>query len=269
VAGALIGAGMVALHVPVTVHLVAVAVVVGVAVPLSTRRFLPPVAHHDDAEPAGDDDTPARNRSPLAAWLEPRTLVIGLFVLCMAFSEGTGNDWLSVAMIDGYRTAPAVGTLAFAFFLAAMTTGRWFGPLALERFGRVPALRGSAVLALAGLLLVVFGGWVPLAFVGALLWGIGTALGFPTGMSAAADDPRHAAGRVSVAASIGYMAFLAGPPLIGFLGDHTGVRHGLTVAAALLAVALLAAGATRPLVAPSTKDGSRDAGEVLGADQAP
>jgi predicted MFS family arabinose efflux permease len=276
VAGALIGAGMVALHVPVTVHLLVVAVAVGVAVPLSTRRFLPPVVHHDGASaaagttgPGGTAGEAARQRSPLAAWLEPRTLVIGLFVLCMAFSEGTGNDWLSVAMIDGYRTAPAIGTLAFAFFLAAMTTGRWFGPLALERFGRVPALRGSAVLALVGLLLVVFGGWVPLAFVGALLWGIGTALGFPTGMSAAADDPRHAAGRVSVAASIGYMAFLAGPPLIGFLGDHTGVRHGLTVAAALLAIALLAAGATRPLVAPSTKDGSRDSREVLGADQAP
>jgi hypothetical protein len=40
--------------------------------------------------------------------------------------------------------------------------------------------------------------------------------GFPVGMSAAADDPRHAAGRVSVVASIGYVAFLAGPPLIGF-----------------------------------------------------
>lgn len=244
VAGALIGAGMVWLHVPVTAHLVTVAVLVGVAVPLSTRHFLPPSAHHDDPdEPAAA----GRKRSPLAAWLEPRTLVIGLFVLCMAFSEGTGNDWLSVAMIDGYRTAPAVGTLAFAVFLAAMTTGRWFGPLALERFGRVPALRGSAVVALVGLLLVVFGGWPPVAFLGALLWGIGTALGFPTGMSAAADDPRHAAGRVSVAASIGYMAFLGGPPLIGFLGDHTGVRHGLTVAVALLAIALLAAGATKPL----------------------
>jgi MFS family permease len=252
VAGALIGAGMVALHVPVTAHLVAVAVVVGVAVPLSTRRFLPPVAHHDEATGAGRDPaTAGRRRSPLAAWLEPRTLLIGVFVLCMAFTEGTGNDWLSVAMIDGYRTAPALGTLAFATFLAAMTAGRWFGPVALERYGRVPALRGSAVLALVGLLLVVFGGWAPLAFAGALLWGLGTALGFPTGMSAAADDPRHAAGRVSVAASIGYMAFLAGPPLIGFLGDHTGVRYGLTVAAGLLVVALLSAGATRPLPAAS------------------
>ena len=66
-------------------------------------------------------------------------------------------------------------------------------------------------------------------------------------MSAAADDPAHAAGRVSVVASIGYVAFLAGPPLIGLLGDHVGVLRSLTIAAGLMAVGLLVAGACRPL----------------------
>ena len=45
-------------------------------------------------------------------------------------------------------------------------------------------------------------------------------------MSAAADDPPMAAPRVSVVASIGYCAFLGGPPLIGFLGDHFTVLRG-------------------------------------------
>jgi cyanate permease len=68
-------------------------------------------------------------------------------------------------------------------------------------------------------------------------------------MSAAADDPAAAAGRVSVVASIGYCAFLAGPPLIGFLGEQTGVLKALTVVAGLLAVAALVAAALRPLPA--------------------
>ena len=70
-----------------------------------------------------------------------------------------------------------------------------------------------------------------------MLWGAGAALGFPVSMSAAADDPTMAAARVSVVASIAYTAFLAGPPLVGFLGDDVGVLRALTVVAGLLAVA--------------------------------
>ena len=240
VAGALLGSALVALHVGVTAHLTAVAVVVAVAVPICVRGFLPalPPEHHADAGPP---------RHPLRAWTEPRTLLIGLFVLAMAFTEGTGNDWLGVAVIDGYGAQAAVGSLTFAVFVAAMTTGRWFGSDLLDRYGRVPVLRVSALAALVGLLLVVFGTGLPMAMAGAVLWGLGAALGFPVGMSAAADDPRHAAGRVSVVASIGYVAFLAGPPLIGLLGDHVGVLRSLTIAAGLMAVGLLVAGACRPL----------------------
>ena len=241
VAGALLGSLMVALHVSVTIHLLAVAGIVAAVVPASTRWFLPHAAgpkRHGEDRPRG---------SPLVAWTERRTLLIGVLVLCMAFTEGTANDWIGVAVIDGYHSPAALGSLALAVFVAAMTVGRWFGPGLINRYGRVRILRGSAVTALVGLLLVVFGAVLPLALAGAVLWGLGAALGFPLGMSAAADDPRHAAGRVSVVASIGYVAFLAGPPAIGFLGDQVGVLRALTLAAGLLAVAILVAGACRPL----------------------
>lgn len=241
VAGALGGAAMVALGVPVTGHLVVAALVVGVVVPLWTRRFLPV---EPPAAPEPGADAP---RHPLQAWTEPRTLLIGVFVLCMAFTEGTGNDWLAVAVIDGYDAPPVAGPLTFAAFLAAMTTGRWFGTQVLDRFGRVVTLRASAVLALVGLLLVVFGTVLPVAVLGSVLWGLGAALGFPVGMSAAADDPVRSAARVSVVASVGYTAFLAGPPLIGFLGDDVGVLKALTVTAGLLGLAALIAGTTAPL----------------------
>ena len=84
-------------------------------------------------------------------------------------------------------------------------------------------------------------------FAGVVIWGAGASLGFPTGMSAAADDPRYAAGRVSAVATIGYIAFLAGPSLIGFIGEETGVLKALTVTAALAAVGAVVAGATAPL----------------------
>jgi predicted MFS family arabinose efflux permease len=244
VVGALAGAGCVALDIPVTAHLLAVAIISFAVVPVSALRgFLPRAA-----EPVAAGDAPDEQpQHPLTAWKEPRTLLIGVFGLCMAFSEGSGNDWLALSVIDGYGAGAVAGTVTFAVFLAAMTLGRWFGPVLIDRRGRVVMVRTSALLALVGLLMVVFGQVLPVAMAGAVLWGLGTALGFPVAVSAAADDPRMAAARVSVVSSIAYTAFLAGPPLIGFLGDEVGVLHALTVTAGLLGLALMLSGATQPL----------------------
>jgi fucose permease len=251
VAGAGAGTAMVALGVPVTVHLLAVALAVAVAVPVAARRFLPDTPA--PAPAAGDRDGTAARRSPLAAWAERRTLLIGLFMLCVTFTEGTSNDWLGLAVIGGYHAAAALGTLTFAVFLAAMTAGRWFGPAFIDRYGRVRMLRICAATALAGLLLIeaggvlTAGGVLAAALAGAALMGLGTSLGFPTGISAAADDPRYAPGRVSTAASIGYWAFLAGPPAVGFFADHVGVLRGLSISGVLLAVAFMLSPVTAPI----------------------
>lgn len=257
VAGALVGVAMVAVGVPVSVHLGLVAVLVAVAVPLSTRGF---VADHDDHSDDGrsvpgaatpGDATPgepaAAPRGALAPWLERRTVLVGVVVLAFTFGEGAGGDWIGVSIIDRHRAAAAVGTLGYAVFLSAMTATRWFGSGLLDRYGRVRVLRSLALLAVAGVVLFVFSPNIPLAFLGAVLWGLGSALGFPVGMSAGADEPRYAAGRVSVIASIGYCSFLGGPPLIGLLGNHLTVDHALLVVAVLLGVAVLLAGVTRPL----------------------
>ncbi len=244
VIGALVGAAMNLAHVPVTVHLLAVAALLAVSMPLATRGFLPAGTEGGEQVAAG--------RHPLRAWLEPRTLLIGLFVLTMAFAEGTANDWLGVAAIDGYGASAALGSLAYGVFVTSMTVGRWYGAPVLDRFERVPVLRASAGLALLGLLIVVLGPNLAVAMLGMVLWGLGTALGFPVGMSAAADDPRYAAARVSVVATIGYVAFLGGPPLIGILGDQVGVLRALSATAGLLAVGLMVAGSTRPI--PATTD---------------
>jgi fucose permease len=258
VVGALIGAGMVALGVPVTVHLLAVAVLVGVAVPLAVRGFLPDEVEQDSPEDDAKSDPRSSGRKALHAWREPRTLLIGLFVLAFAFAEGVGNDWIGIALIDGYGTSATVGTLGFATFLAAMTAGRWFGPRSLDRYGRVIVIRVLTVMCFVGVLLFVFGTNLIIAFAGAVLWGGGLALGFPVGMSAGADEPAMAAPRVSVIASIGYCAFLAGPPLIGFLGDHFTVVRAVLAVAVLLAMAIMITGAIRPPTVTSDQPSQAD-----------
>jgi MFS family permease len=247
VAGALIGTAMVALEVSVTTHLLVVAVALSIAVPIGVRSFVPDTAAQEEAvDAAAALTTPDPPRSALSAWRERRTILIGIFVLAFAFAEGTGNDWVAIALIDGYGATAVIGTLGFAVFLAAMTAGRWFGPTWLNRYGRVAVNRALTGASLVGLALFIFGQNLPIAFVGAALWGFGISLGFPVGMSAGADEPAMAAARVSVIASIGYCAFLAGPPLIGFIGEQVTVLRAMVVVAAVLAVAFLIAGNLRP-----------------------
>jgi MFS family permease len=241
VVGAGVGAATAATGVPLAAQILVLVAVLPFGVAVAVRRFLPA---EDDAA-----DRASGGAGVLAAWREPRTLLVGLLVLGFAFTEGSANDWIAIAMVDGYGTAESVGAVAFGFFVTAMTVGRLFGGAALERFGRVAVLRATAVIAVAGLALFLLGGSTPVALGGALLWGIGASLGFPIGMSAAADDPARAAARVSVVSSIGYTAFLAGPPLIGLLAEHAGILRALFVVLAALLLGLLASPAARPLSA--------------------
>jgi len=239
IAGAAVGIPMAALHAPLPLHLGGAGVLALGTVWLLGRAFLPPT---------GEPETAAVSRS---AWREPRTLALGVMVLAFATVEGSANDWLSLAIIDGYGARHWVGVLGFSVFVTAMTTGRLVGPLALDRWGRAPVLWASCAVAAAGILLVVAGGGWLLVGLGVVVWGLGASLGFPVGMSAAADDPARAAARVSVVSTIGYAAFLAGPPLLGQLGDRVGTLDSLLAVAALMVPAALTVAAVRPArVAP-------------------
>jgi MFS family permease len=235
IAGGVIGIPMTAASVPMTVHLGVVVVVSVVAVVRWTPYFLP-----------ASEEVHRTEERVASAWLEPRTLLIGVMVLAFAAVEGSANDWLTLGLIDGYQTPHWAGVAGYALFVVSMTAGRLFGTHGLDRYGRAAMLWASAAAALVGILLTVYAGHLVLALVGIVVWGLGASLGFPVGMSAAADDPRRAAARVSVVATIGYAAFLLFPPLLGWLGDRVGTLQSLLVIAALMVPAALTVAAARP-----------------------
>jgi MFS family permease len=246
--------------VPLLPHLLGSALLVTAVAFWAMRRFLPRTVEEAESAQAHAAEVGAEGAAlgPAArtrsAWLEPRTLLIGLVTLVAAFTEGTANDWLAVAFVEGHDLPAWAGVLAFATFLSFMTVGRLLGTRWLDTYGRVPVLRVTFALAVLGSLLVVFGSpW--LAFVGAAVWGVGVSLGFPVGMSASADDPARAGARMSVVATIGYLAFIAGPPALGFLGDHVGVlRSLLAVGTMALLVQLLLESVREPATTGTTAE---------------
>lgn len=242
VTGAGVAAGVTYLGAGISNHLITVAILL-VPFLLFAGRFMSVDRGSREGEVESAGSTLAER---LAVWKEPRTLAIGLIALGMAFAEGSANDWLALAVVDGRDFSNAQGALWFGFFTAGMMAGRVSGVYLLDRFGRVPVLRWSAGVGLVGLVLLILVTNPVVSAIGVVLWGLGSSLGFPVGMSAAADNPQGSAARVSAVATVAYSAFLIGPPLIGGIGEFTGLLTALWVVAALIALAFFAAPAAKP-----------------------
>lgn len=240
VLGALVGSQATRLQIPLAIHLSVVAALTVVVLIWGTNKFIA------DEEITNKDEKQNTEIKQKSAWTEPRTLLIGVMVLAAAFTEGTANDWIAVAFVEGHETTATQGVFGLSAFLVFMTLGRVLGSMALDRFGRVLVLRVLFAAALIGSLLFVFGGPVG-AYFGAAIWGLGSSLGFPVGMSAASDDPKRAAARISVVSTIGYCAFLAGPPVVGFLGEAVGILMALLAVGVMSALAFALVPAAKPL----------------------
>ncbi|MFI5937322.1 MFS transporter [Actinoplanes sp. NPDC051494] len=217
------------------------ALVMAGAIPLGAR----------DGEEASDEKIPVAEslRRWLRGWTDWRLLLIGLLVLGAELGEGSANNWLTLAAKDGHGQASAVAALFFTVFAVGETLARVAGGPLVDRLGRVRTVRITSALGVLGVALFILAGHPALLLIGVVLWAIGVSMGFPLGMSAAADSGPNAAARVSVVATIGYFASLAGPPAIGFLAEGTSLLTALWLVALLLAFASVGAGVMRPRTA--------------------
>ncbi|HIE0659578.1 TPA: MFS transporter [Providencia rettgeri] len=170
-----------------------------------------------------------------------KLILIGLIVLSVALAEGAANDWLPLLIVDTHETSEAIGSLLFVTFAATMTLGRFLGTQVLKHYGPVIVLQGTALIGAIGIIIVIIAPNVYLAGVGVLLWGIGASLGFPVAISAGAENGQEPTARIAVLATIGYMAFLVGPPILGFIGEHIGIRLTMLVVLVLLTLPILLA----------------------------
>jgi len=176
------------------------------------------------------------------AWREKQTVLIALMVMSAGLMEGAANDWLNLSMVDGYGYSTAAASAAFAFFLLMMTIVRFASPRLEARLGSPMLLRITFTGAVVGLLLVAFAPHHLFAVAGIALWGIGSALGFPLGISALSTDPVMTPARVSVLSTVNYGAALIGPPLLGLIADHIGYHRALAFVALPILLAIVLAG---------------------------
>lgn len=245
--GALLAAACAALGVHIGWQILVVTLVVTLARAFLLRTALEPVrlAKKTSRTSSPSAKSEGAIKSVLSAWLEPRTLLLGVVLLSAGLAEGGAGTWLPMAVVDGFNEREAVGAAAYGTFVAAMTVCRFLSIRVIDRFGRVAVLRASGIAALVGLLLVVFGPNLVWAWFGIVFWGFGAALGNPIALSAASDDLDKAGQRVSVVTSFSTITSLAAPPVLGLLVDEYGARHALLVLAVAMVLSISVAGTVR------------------------
>ncbi|MFJ3876055.1 MFS transporter [Streptomyces sp. NPDC090077] len=241
-AGALLGtaaaAGGVAPRTQFAVSAAVGAAVAGLAVAaLHPAAPPPPPPRRGDGDGGGQGGGGAVRLLPLSA--------LGLSVLLI---EGVMTDWSSVYLADSLGAGPGTAGAGYAAFALAMTAGRLGGDRAARAFGPVRVVRWGAVLSAAGALAALLSGSAAASAAGFSAVGLGISASFPLVVAGAGRVPARAGTAVATVSTTGYFAFLAGPPLIGFLASHGGLRTALfllpalALAAAALAPALASGG---------------------------
>jgi MFS family permease len=222
-AAALLEAGMSS-----TAHVLCVAVLTGLAVLIAARGLLP---------------TSARRTNIRPSLVLPSRALLGLGALTFAalLIEGAMGDWTAVYLRREVGMDAGGAALGFAAFSLTMAACRFAGDAITHRFGAVPLVRFSALIALSGLLIALLFRHPLPALTGFALVGIGMANLIPILFGTAARSrPADPGAGIAAVATTGYTGFLVGPPLIGWLADYIGLTLAMGVLVLLCAGIALA-----------------------------
>ena len=245
--GSGIGAACAALGVTPAAQLIGEAAVLAAAGLVTASGV--PAGEHAPADPVADAprrDRAAAFRQWLRGWANVQLLLIGVVMLGCELGEGSANSWLTLAVKNNHAQTAAIAALFFTAFAISEGATRIFAGPVVDRLGRVRTTRITTAAGLIGVVLFILGGNLWLVLLGVVLWGVGVSMGFPLGMSAAAESGPNPAAQLSVVASIGYFAGLAGPPIVGALAESAGLLNALWLIAILFLAAFAAAGTLRP-----------------------
>lgn len=230
-AGAVAHAGI-----PATTHLAVVGAVValtGAAVAWQIRPTQAPAA----AAPAPTFALPTRG-----------VLVIAVVGFCALFVEAAIGDWGAVFLTEARGTDAGVAATAYSAFSVCMAIGRLLGDRMVARFGAVRLVRVAAGTGTVGLVVAAAVPHPAAALAGFGLLGLGIATVVPLTFSAAGNHgtDSHAASAIAAVATVSYLGWLAGPSAIGGITEVTSLPVALGVAAVVLAMVAVLAGALAP-----------------------
>lgn len=173
----------------------------------------------------------------------PILVLVGVTLSAMLL-EGASMDWGAIYMQSEFATGAFIAGLSVAVAALSQALARFFADFFIMRHSPERVSRILLMLLLAGCLLVVFSPHWLLSLLGFGLIGVGSSAIFPLAMSAAAQrTDRPAALNVAALAQFSFLVFLIGPPLLGIVAEHWGLRTSFGVALPFVILSLVTAGA--------------------------
>ncbi|MEO6731104.1 MAG: MFS transporter [Ferruginibacter sp.] len=227
-AGAAVGTLMVAMNVSPFIHFCIICATAFLLVLLSFKYTLP---HNEN-----------NNKQPVFAMPDSSILKLGLIAFGCLVCEGTMFDWSGVYFQKVVKVPDSYTTLGYVAFMSSMAAGRFIADWLVTKFGVRSMLQFSGVVITMGLLTAVILPYILPATIGFLLVGLGVSSVVPLVYGLAGKSKTMLPGVALAAVStIGFLGFLIGPPLIGFIAQASGLRWSFTVIAFIgLATAVLA-----------------------------
>jgi MFS family permease len=162
---------------------------------------------------------------PVFVMPDSSLIKLGIIAMCSMICEGAMFDW-SVIYFKKVVTAPtALIGAGFTAFMCTMAGGRFIADWFAKRYGLKRILQVSGSLTVTGLLIAVIFPYFYTAMAGFLLVGAGVSSVVPMVYSAAGRSKTMQPGVALAAVStIGFIGFLFGPPIIGFIAGLATLR---------------------------------------------
>ncbi|MER8650582.1 MFS transporter [Mesorhizobium sp. M1121] len=229
----LFGAALAHLGISPQLHLAIVVPMVATGIALFLGGYEPAPSRF-----AGNDETAPRLARPTLP-----ILVLVAVTLSAMLMEGASIDWSAIYMRTVFDAGPFVAGFTVALFAFSQASTRFFADSFVDRHSPSVVARVLLATMAVGVLLVFFSPAPLVSMLGFALLGIGSSAIFPLAISAAAQrTDRSAAINVAALSQISFVAFLLGPPLLGFVSDHWGIRSAFGIGIPFIILSLLTAG---------------------------
>ncbi|TWV98953.1 MFS transporter [Chitinophaga pinensis] len=220
-AGVGIGTIAISLDMPVLPHFLLICAICWLLVLFSYKYLLPADEQQDDAQ-------------PLFARPDNSILKLGLIAFSSLVTEGTMFDWSGIYFQKIVGAPEHLTTAGYIAFMSTMAGGRFIADRFVTRLGTKRVLQMSGIMTTSGLLIAIFLPWLVTATIGFLLIGFGVSSVVPLVLALAGKSKTMAPGvAIAAVSTVGFLGFLLGPPMIGFISEATSLRWSFAIIALL------------------------------------